>query len=60
MKVRVTLMTENDVPVSTLGDDPVRSIRTAWDFVVGLLRMQGDDDIYVEKVEIVEERDALN
>jgi len=54
MKVRVTLMTSNDVPVSVLGDDPEEKAKQVWDIATAFLSAQGDDDIYVEKVEIVE------
>ena len=55
MKVRVTLMTSNDVPISCLGKDPEKKVKSAWDALAAILRLQGDDDIYVESTEIVED-----
>ena len=55
MKVRVTLMTENNIPVSALGDNPDQKVRKAWEAVVTLLQLQSDDLICVEQVEIVED-----
>ena len=58
MKVRVTLMTINDVPVSALsalGADPEKTIITAWNLVLNSLN--SNDTAYVEKVEIVEEEE---
>lgn len=54
MKVRVTLMTENDKPVSDLGENPEEKIRKAWEFVCALLNMRGDDRTTLERAEIVE------
>lgn len=61
MKVRVTLMTSNDAPVSALGsiDSAERIVKSSWDMFVALLKMQSktDDDIYVEKIEIVKDEE---
>ena len=60
MKVRVTLMTSNDVPVSTFKNihDAEILAKSAWDMFVSVLKMQNNtnnDDVYVEKVEIVKD-----
>jgi len=56
MKVRVTLMTENDVPVEKLGENPLEKIKGAWDTVISLLSALMDGDTCeVEKVEIMED-----
>lgn len=57
MKIRVTLMTENNVPVSELGEYPERKIRHAWDALIGILALyqNSDEEIWVEKTEIVDE-----
>lgn len=54
MKVRVTLMTENDKPVSDLGEDPEEKIKRAWEFVVALLNIRSEDSATLENIEIVE------
>lgn len=54
MRVRVTLMTENDVPVSVLGENPEQKIRDAWDVTIAALDLMIEDSIYVESTEIVE------
>lgn len=54
MKVRVTIMTENDKPVSALGKNPEETSRRAWDLIIALINTQSDDKMTVEKIEIVE------
>lgn len=54
MKVRLTVMTENDVPVSELGENPDQKIRKAWDAVIACYNLITTDNIYVENIEIVE------
>lgn len=56
MNVRVQLMTKNDAPVSALGNAPEQKIKQAWDAVAAFLSLQGKDEIYVEKIEIVEDK----
>lgn len=54
MKVRVTLMTENDKPVSALGENPEKELKRGWELFCALLNMQSDDRATLERVEIVE------
>ena len=56
MKVRVTLMTENDAPVSSLVENPEEAIRNGWKLFLGLSIATSDyaDKSHVEKVEILE------
>ena len=57
MKIRITLMTENDLPVSELGDNPVEKIKAAWDSFLSSVLLFSDDPSengYVEEIEIVE------
>lgn len=62
MKIRLTVMTENIVPVETLdefGNMAEEKIKKAWNQVLELLLAFGNETgerAYVEKVEIV--RDA--
>ena len=58
MKVRVTLITENDKPVSMLGENPEVSIKRAWDLVLAMLNLESkdpSDKAFVESVEIIGE-----
>ena len=57
MKVRVTLMTENDVPVSSLSGDPEEIARKAWEIFLKTVCAfsEHNDYAYVEKVEIIDE-----
>ena len=58
MKVRVTLITENDKPVSMLGENPEVSIKRAWDLVLAMLSLESkdpSDKAFVESVEIIGE-----
>lgn len=54
MKVRVTLITENDKPVSVLGENPEETARKGWELVLALLNAQSEDRATLERVEIVE------
>lgn len=54
MKVRVTIMTENDKPISNLGDSPEETAKRGWELLLALLNTQSDDKATLEKVEIVE------
>lgn len=54
MRVRVTLMTGNDVPVSELGENPEQKIREVWDATMAFLDLMSEDSIYVENIELVE------
>lgn len=59
MRVRVTIMTGNDVPVSNISDDREKAIDTitnAWSiFLLSLSGGAHNNYGYVEKVEILEE-----
>lgn len=54
MKVRVTIMTENDKPISVLGENPEEKIKRGWELVLALLNAQSEDRATLENVEIVE------
>ena len=54
MKVRVTVMTENNVSVSELGENPEQKIRKAWDAIIAFIDLLNEDSIYVENIELVE------
>ncbi len=58
MKIRVTLLTENDEPISVLGENPEEKIRKAYEFILalGMLKSPGDSAV-IEKIEIVEEEE---
>lgn len=58
MKIRVTLMTENDVPVSYLGPNPEEKARKVWEAVCTLLNEMGganNDHVTLEGVEFLED-----
>ena len=55
MKVRVTLLTENDKPVSALGDNPEEKVKKAWESIIAMIMLldgKGRDKATVEKVEV--------
>lgn len=54
MKVRVTIMTENDKPISVLGENPEEKAKRGWELVLALLNTQSEDKATLESVEIVE------
>ena len=58
MKVIVTLLTKNDVPVEKLGENPEEKVRQAWEGVVGMLKLlfvdsDNHDDIDLLSIEIM-------
>lgn len=58
MKVRVTLMTENDVPAGNIGPDIEEKARRAWEALCAMINLAGGpnkDKVTLESVEIVEE-----
>lgn len=58
MKVRVTLMTENDVPAGNMGPDIEEKSRRAWEALCDMINLAGGpnkDKVTLESVEIVEE-----
>lgn len=54
MKVRVTIMTENDKPVSVLGENPEEKVKRGWELVLALLNTQSEDKVMLESAEIIE------
>ena len=57
MKVRVTLITENNVPVEKLGPNPEAKIKAGWGLLCTIVvaESENEDCAYVESVEIMEE-----
>ena len=55
MKVRVVLITENDVPAEVLGENGAEKVKVAWDMFMRLTEKVADngDRGYVESVEIL-------
>lgn len=56
MKIRVTLLTENNKPVSVLGENPEEKIKRAWELALTLIMtLNNGDKALVEKVEVLED-----
>lgn len=55
MKIRVTLMTENDKHVSIPKEKLEQLATVSWERVIKMLNELGDDNVYLERCEIVEE-----
>ena len=55
MKIRLTIMTENDKPVENLGDNPEEKIKKTWDMLLMMISMMSasNENAYVERVEVV-------
>lgn len=55
MKIRLTIMTENDKPVENLGDNPEEKIKKAWDALLTMITLmsENNENAYVEQVEVV-------
>lgn len=57
MKVRVTLLTENNTPISVLGENPEEKLRKAWEAFAAMVNCAGEDRCTVESVAFVNEED---
>ncbi len=57
MKLRVVLITENDVPVERLGANGADTVKEAWNMFLRMVEKASDngDRGYVESVEILED-----
>ena len=57
MKVRVVLITENNVPVERLGANAADTVKEAWNMFLRMIEASSDnsDRGYVESVEILED-----
>lgn len=55
MKIKLTVITENNKPVEVLGENPEEKIKGIWNTVLMLISAmaENDDDAYVENVEIM-------
>ena len=55
MKIRLTIMTENDKPVESLGKNPEEKIKRVWDVLLTMISLMSEEneDAYVEHVEVV-------
>ena len=55
MKIRLTIMTENDKPVENLGDNPEEKIKKAWDALLTMITLmsESNENAYVERVEVI-------
>lgn len=57
MKIRVTLMTENDkhIPPEVISDEELlKKIKQGWDLLLAMINAQGNESSVVENIEIVE------
>ena len=55
MKTRVTIVAENDKPLSALGDNPNEKVRMAWELILNLIALQSGETVKVEKAEAWED-----
>lgn len=56
MKVKIVLVTENNVPAERLGEDPAGVIKTGWDLFLRMVEAdsKNEDRAQVVSVEILE------
>lgn len=56
MKTRITILAENDDPMSALGDNPEELVKEAWELFLNLHIRQSKkkDKAIIEKVEVFE------
>jgi hypothetical protein len=55
MKTRITIVAENDTPMSVLGDNPNEKVRAVWEIILNLIALQSGETVNVEKVEVWDE-----
>ena len=55
MKIRLTIITENNKPVEALGENPEEAVKKAWEMIFKLITpfSKNKDKAYVENVEIL-------
>lgn len=58
MKIRLTIMTENDKPVENLGDNPEERIKKGWDVLLSMIALmsESNENAYVEQVEVIRDK----
>lgn len=58
MKIRATLLMENDKPISVLGENPEEKIKDIYELILALamLKSPGESAV-IEKIEIVGEEE---
>lgn len=52
MVTRVTIIAENDAPMSNLGDNPNEKVKAAWEIMLNLIALQSGESVRVEKAEV--------
>lgn len=52
MVTRVTIVAKNDKPMALLGEDANEKVKIAWDSILKLITVQGNDKVYVESAEV--------
>lgn len=59
MKIRLTIITENNKPVEALGENPEEAVKIAWEMIFKLITpfSENEDKAYVENVEILRGED---
>ena len=58
MKIRATLLMENDKPISALGENPEEKIKDIYELILALaMRKSPGDSAVIEKIEIVEDEE---
>jgi hypothetical protein len=55
MKTRITIVAENDTPMSVLGDNPNEKVRAVWEIILNFIALQSGETVNVEKVEVWDE-----
>lgn len=52
MITKVTIVAQNDAPMSVLGDNLNEKVRMAWELILNLIALQSGDTVNVENVEV--------
>ena len=51
MKTRIVIYAENNIPISTLGDDPQEKVRAVWELLIAVIAINAKEIIRLESVE---------
>ena len=58
MVTRITIVAENDKPMSALGDNPNEKVRMAWELILNLIALQSGETVRVESTEVWDNEQA--
>lgn len=52
MITKITIVAENDTPISVLGDNPNEKVKAVWEVILNLIVLQSGETVSVESAEV--------